>query len=345
VAVAATTALNGATSTIKGCVTTKTGALTLLTASHTKCSTGQKPISWNQTGPAGPPGPASTGYFTGGDFASNLGSAATVATLPLPAGSFIYNVSVNFANSTSSADKVTCTLNDGGANQVDSTAATVAASASQNISLTGASTSKAGSAKVSCQDTANAAGASVNGAAFSATQTGKLPTSKAVLRDGSVGGAAIAAGHVLSSSFAPPQCTSGSTQATVSTNPSAPGKAKLSITSMTFSGCTLNILGNQVSITITANNLPYSLTIGDVNGNMATTGAVKWTAAGAGHVCIYSSSGLSGYWNNAADGITFPSQNLTSTSGGVCPGTVAIGGTFGPVKDTTASGSPLVFVS
>ena len=346
-AMAATISLDGATNTIKGCVTTKTGALTLLTASHTKCSSGQKPISWNQTGPAGPPGPASTGYFTGGDFASNLGSAATVATLPLPAGSFIYNVSVNFANSTASADDVTCTLNDGGANQVDATSATVPASASQDISLTGASKSIAGPAKVSCKDSANSVKASVDGAAFSATQTGKLPTSKAVLRDGSVGGAAIAAGHVLSSSFAPPQCTSGSTSATVSTNPAAPGTATLSITSMSFSGCTFSVNGSSVAVTITANNLPYSLTIGDVDGNTATTGAVNFTVTApslGGISCTYTSTGLTGNWNNAANGITFGQQNLTKTSG-LCPAQVPISGTFAPVRDTKASGSPLVFVS
>jgi len=338
-AIAATAAAGATDTTINGCYNVKTGALTVLTATHKKCGTGQKAISWNKTGPQGPAGPSTSGYFTGGNFANGLGAATTVASLALPGGSFIYNTSVNFANATGSSDNVTCSLKDGGGKPVDSVSTTVSASNNQAISLTGASAAAAGTAKVSCQDSANSPNASVNGAAFTATQTTKLPTSSAVMRTGSVSGRAVAKGDVLSSSFAPPECTSGTTQATVSSNPTAPGSAALSITKMSFSGCTISSVG----VTFTANNLPYSLAISDVDGNTATTGAVNWTASGAGLSCTYTSTGFTGHWNNSVNGIIFGSQTLTKTSG-ICPGQITLSGTYGPVVDKTVSGSPKVFV-
>jgi hypothetical protein len=350
----ATTGAAGST-TISGCFNSSTGSLSVLTPKHKTCGKGEKSISWNQVGPQGEkgakgakgdPGPATSAFFTGGQFAASLGTPQTVASLSLPAGSFAYNVSVNLVNTTQDSDDVTCLLTDGGGKQVDSAGSTVPsagaeAMAVQTIQLDGASTSAAGSATVSCQDTADSTGASVNGASFTATMVSAIPTAGAVLRTGSLTGPAVSAGDTLGITFNAPECTSGSAQATVSTNPLVPGSASLSITSLTLSGCQLAGL----TVNITAVGLPWPMTIADTDGNTVTIGTAssrvnfQVVVPALNQTCDFSGDSLTGHWDNSINGITVPIQELLET-GGSCP-TFPVSGTLGHVKDKGA----LVFLS
>jgi len=350
-ALAATSASN----TINGCYNSTTGELSVLTPKHKTCAKTEKAISWNQagiqgkTGPRGPKGASgasTSAYFTGGQFASSLGSPKTVASLTLPSGSFVYDASVNFSNGGGSSDTVTCVLTDGAGKQIDSAVTTVPSAQKQAISLTGASSAPAGPAGVSCSDTANSSSDSVNGAAFTATLTGSVPTAGTVLRTGSVSGPAVAAGDVLNSSFIPTFCTSGSITGTVSADPEGPGSATLSVTSMTVSGCSITIDSSPLAVTVTAESLPYSLTVTDQNGDVSATGAVKWSVSipALSLTCSYAASSLQGHWDNDINGFTMTNQDLT-TANGACPGVLPVSGNVSSVKDTTASGSPLVFVN
>jgi hypothetical protein len=342
-ALAATRAPAASGNVVSACYNTKTGALSVITPKHKRCGSGEKAISWNKTGPAGSGG---TAYSTQGTFADSLGSAATVADLSLPGGSFTYSVSVNFANSTSSADTVTCAIADGGGKKIDMASSTVAASADQTISFGGASTAPAGDAKVACQDTANSASAVVNGAVFTATQVASVPTSGAVLRTSSLTGPAVAAGDTLSTSLIPPECASGAAKATVSANPQNPGTATLSITTWTFGGCSIMVNGSPVPVTVAVNDLPYSLTIADTGGNLVTSGAVNFTVTvpSLSTSCTYTAPQVTGHWNNAINGIALdPGEELTTKN--ICTAPFPLTGSLAQIEDTTASGSPLVFVS
>ena len=63
--------------TIQGCENTKTGALSVRL--HATCPSGTKPISWNITGPAGPPG--TTGIFGSKTNTAGIGSGSAQCTL------------------------------------------------------------------------------------------------------------------------------------------------------------------------------------------------------------------------------------------------------------------------
>ena len=89
-AASAAVAIPAATSpTINGCENTKTGALSVRL--HTTCPAGTKAISWNTTGPAGPPGttglqgpqgpPGTTGIFGTGTNTAATGLGGTQCTL------------------------------------------------------------------------------------------------------------------------------------------------------------------------------------------------------------------------------------------------------------------------
>lgn len=63
----------GSDGTISGCYSKLTGALRVIDASKQKCPSYQVPISWSQTGPAGPPGP---GVIASGETFSTEGSTS-----------------------------------------------------------------------------------------------------------------------------------------------------------------------------------------------------------------------------------------------------------------------------
>lgn len=108
------------------CVTNRTGAIKIVSASA-RCRSTQHKISWNRSGPAGPPGGV-TGYSSFNQDSVFLGSSGTppfvTGTLALPKGKFIVTVTANaWANLTSGPDTVFCTLFDGTDTSVDSATA------------------------------------------------------------------------------------------------------------------------------------------------------------------------------------------------------------------------------
>ena len=92
----------------------------------------------------------------------------------------------------------------------------------------------------------------------------------AVLTTGSVGGPNVAVGDVLKSGLKaattatfPPSitCTSAGLTTTVNSNPPAGGVAQLSVTAMTFSGCTSTASGVTCVQSVAVGGLPLSMTI------------------------------------------------------------------------------------
>jgi hypothetical protein len=188
-----------------------------------------------------------------------------------------------------------------------------------------------------------------------------------VLTTGSVGGANVAVGDVISASLksgtsatfvsgsSTVTCTTSQFTATVTSNPAAGGSAGENLTAQTFSNCTAHITGVSRVNSITVNNLSY---VTSING---TSKAVSLSAGSAGPVqatislqsllgavvCSYrpNSGSLSGTGSNTDNSIAFSGQALTKSSGsGLCPGTSTFSATYAPSVDTSVAGSPAVFV-
>jgi hypothetical protein len=188
-----------------------------------------------------------------------------------------------------------------------------------------------------------------------------------VLTTGSVGGANVAVGDVVSAALksgtsasfvsgsSTVTCTTSQFTASVTSNPAAGGSAGESLSAQTFANCTAHITGVSRVNSITVNNLPY---VTSIDGS---TKAVSLSAGAAGPVqatislqsffgaviCSYrpTSGSLSGTGSNTDNSITFSGQALTKSSGsGLCPGTSTFGASYAPSLDTSVAGSPAVFV-
>ncbi|WP_329060364.1 Tat pathway signal sequence domain protein [Streptomyces sp. NBC_01429] len=201
-----------------------------------------------------------------------------------------------------------------------------------------------------------------------ASATGSAAAANNVLTYGSAAGAAVGVGDVLTSALSSGTtvairttsggstgitCTASQFTAAVTANPTAPGTATESVTAHTFGGCTSNILGTTGVQSITVGNLPYV-------ASATSAGALAVTAGSAGSVqttvrlntilglttCVYTSTGLNGTTSNTGNSITFANQLFTKSSGPVtCPASSYFSATYGPVQDTSQSGSPAVFVN
>lgn len=189
-----------------------------------------------------------------------------------------------------------------------------------------------------------------------------------VLTYGSAGGTAVSVGDVLSAPLASGTnatlynsstgttgitCTSSQFTATVTDNPAAPGTASESATAQTFSGCTSNVFGVTGVKSITVNNLPFTttvasdgtLTVTPPAGSTVQTTVVLSTLLGS-VTCVYQAPSLSGVSDNTANTIAFSNQAFTKSSGsGLCPSAGYFTATYGPVQDTSVSGSPAVFTN
>jgi hypothetical protein len=96
------------------CVANKTGAIRIVSKSA-RCPAHQRKISWDRTGPQGPPGPTGVvaGYTADSTSPIPLGtSATTVLTLSLPSGSYILNAQVNAYPPSGDVDYVLCYVED-----------------------------------------------------------------------------------------------------------------------------------------------------------------------------------------------------------------------------------------
>jgi len=191
----------------------------------------------------------------------------------------------------------------------------------------------------------------------------------AVLTTGSVGGPNVAVGDVVSSSLKSGttakffttatgttgvQCSTSQFTGTILTNPDAGGVATENLTAQTFSNCTSNIFGVNAVRSITVNNLPYNATLNGTSKALTLTGASGAIQATVvlgtlfGNVtCAYQAVGntLAGSANNTDNSLNFANQQLSKSTGPVvCPGSSFFTANYAPARDTTAAGSPLVFV-
>jgi hypothetical protein len=150
-------------------------------------------------------------------------------------------------------------------------------------------------------------------------------------------------------------CKAAKFSATVKTNPVKPGTAKESLTAQSFSKCTTNVSGVTVK-SLKVKNLPYHVTVSDATGKpVKITGQSKTkpilvtatvTFNGNDVVCSYKSAGLSGAASNTGNKISFSKQKFTRSAGGaLCPPSANFTGAFGPVVDSSVTGSPKVFVN
>jgi hypothetical protein len=188
----------------------------------------------------------------------------------------------------------------------------------------------------------------------------------AVLTTGSAGGANVAVGDNLQaglssgtvSSFLDANgkgvsCTTADFSASVTDNPAAPGVASESISALGFSGCTSNISGVKSVKSITIDNLPYSATVDDSTDAITISGTVHATIS-LGLVigsatCKYTgpSTGVVGSVSLTDGSLSFVNQTFTRDTGSWagCPSPESFTSSFGPVLDTTAAGSPSVFLN
>ncbi|MGW2254294.1 Tat pathway signal sequence domain protein [Kitasatospora sp. NPDC001660] len=198
-----------------------------------------------------------------------------------------------------------------------------------------------------------------------------VPDAAAVLTTDSAGTTAVAAGDALAAPLAANTsatfystatsttgvtCATSQLSATVLTNPGAPGTATESLTGLTFDSCTSNVTGVTNVESLTVGNLPFTLSVDDGAGlpltlTAGTAGPIQASAVldtWFGTItCTYQLSGaFTGNADNGAHGLTFTNEHFAKSDGSsLCPGDGYFSATFGPVTDTTAPGSPTVYVN
>jgi hypothetical protein len=176
-----------------------------------------------------------------------------------------------------------------------------------------------------------------------------------VLTTGSLGGSNVAVGDLLTSPVVGgPSCTSGNAQAAVQFNPAVLGTAALQLTALTFSNCSIDMVGvGPLPATVVANDLPSPMSVGDGAGDPATLGLVSLTISvnGGTSSCSYASpAALTGGFTNATNSLMFSGSPIPFTGGtgplaSNCPTSALSLPVLTSVTDSTQSGSPLVFVN
>ncbi|MET7836410.1 hypothetical protein GA0070622_2559 [Micromonospora sediminicola] len=151
------------------------------------------------------------------------------------------------------------------------------------------------------------------------------------------------------------KCAASSFSAKVLSNPTAPGTATESLTAQTFSSCTTNVFGTTGVQSVTVNNLPYTTSVTSagvvtISGTAAAPiqSTVVLNSLLGPITCVYrtSTNTLTGTAANATNSIAFTNQTLTKFSGpSLCFGTAYFTATYSPVKDTSKTGSPAVYVN
>jgi hypothetical protein len=192
---------------------------------------------------------------------------------------------------------------------------------------------------------------------------------KPVLTVGKVTGPAVKKGAKISAGLAAGKkvnlkigsfgaaCSKSAFAAKVVKNPASAGRATLSITSQTLSGCKLST--NIASLkSITAINTPWNASITTKNV-LRITGTKKSRPVGfkasivfgtTSLTCIFTASSSTGKTANKGNTVTFKNQSLkldASASSSLCSaaGTSAsFSAVYGPVRDTSVKHHPRVFV-
>jgi hypothetical protein len=218
-----------------------------------------------------------------------------------------------------------------------------------------------------------AAGVMVIGAS-AGTALAAPAKSSPVLRIGSTHGAAVKNGAKVGASLAKGQkvqftvgslkatCPKSSFAAKVVKNPSAKGKASLSITSETLSGCALvKPIAGLTFKSVIALNLPApgvitskgTLGVSEAKASkpLGFTSTVDFN--GGTIVCVFTAKSGSGKANNKNHTVTFGgtfSLNKSLTPAGSLPYCTAVGtsssfsATYGPITDNSVKHHPKVYV-
>jgi len=187
----------------------------------------------------------------------------------------------------------------------------------------------------------------------------------AVLTINRVGGKAVKVGAVLKAGlkrgttvtfFSPGTtngvtCKSASFANKVTRNPLTPGLALEKLTAQKFSNCSVHgVAGARGVKSIKVVGLPYKTTVSGRAGHpivvfRARTRLVLNTILGT-VTCGYGKAQVHGTASNKGQVNIFKNQTFTKVSGPVaCPRSGNFSATFGPVKDTSVTGSPHVFVN
>ncbi len=151
-------------------------------------------------------------------------------------------------------------------------------------------------------------------------------------------------------------CTAALVTNKVTANPLKPGTALESLTAQTFTGCTTNIPGTTSVQSVKVLNLPYTSAISDTTGppfpvTVTKPGGVLKTTIVVNSVlgtltCSYRTVKLSGTAVNVGNADIFKNQRFTLVSGSsACPTAGNFSATFGPKRDFSVTGNPLVFVN
>jgi hypothetical protein len=136
----------------------------------------------------------------------------------------------------------------------------------------------------------------------------------------------------------------------VTKNPAKPGTALASLTSQTFSKCTTTFSGATGVKSVKLNHLPYKTTISDSTGfpvavsGPSTTITLHTTVGTLS--CVYKATAAKGNASNTAQTITFSKRPFSKSSGpAACPRKGTFSAAYGPVRDTSVTNSPHVFVN
>jgi len=195
---------------------------------------------------------------------------------------------------------------------------------------------------------------------------------KPVLTVSKLTGAAVKKGAKISAGLAKGQkvhlaiggfgstCTKSTFTAKVVKNPASAGRATLSITNQTLSGCKLSTTLASLK-SITAINTPWNGSITTKNV-LRITGSKKSKPVGVKAVillgtspftCVFTATSTTGKTSNKGNTVTFKNQNLTlnASLSGASYSTCKIAGTkasfsavYGPVRDISVKHHPRVFV-
>lgn len=155
------------------------------------------------------------------------------------------------------------------------------------------------------------------------------------------------------------KCTSSRFAATVRSNPVKPGTATESLTALSTAKCAFSPSITGVTFkSITAKDLPYKVKVSDAKGfpvtvsGRETTEPIKFTVklavTGVGTIkCNYSAPTETGSASNTGSTMAFSKQKFTKAAGSsrLCVGPAFVSATYGPVRDTSVTNSPRVFVN
>jgi|SRR5579862_7448089 len=161
---------------------------------------------------------------------------------------------------------------------------------------------------------------------------------------------------VFSTSIGKLTCKTSTFSAKVLTNPAKPGTATESLTKQTFSKCSIPGVPATIN-SFTVNNLPYKGTVSDAAGDPVKVSGqsktkplkatISVTVSGLGTFkCFVKAASIKGNASNTGNKVTFANQKFTGGgTNSACPSSAKFSASYGPVVDSSVSGSPKVFVN